>query len=104
MGPRSLLSALLLAGCGGPVAAPEDLAHVHVMPDFSVAPDATVPTGPDSLADTGLYADFAARTLAPGVIRFRPRYELWSDGATKERYLWLPPGTKIDTRDMDAWR
>jgi len=58
----------------------------------------------DSLKATGLYADIASGTLADGVRAFRPQYELWSDGATKRRWLWLPPGTRIDTSDMDAWK
>jgi hypothetical protein len=60
-------------------------------------------TGPDRLSDTGLYADFGTRTLAPGVMAFSPRYPFWSDGAEKNRYLLLPPGTKIDTSEIDQW-
>jgi hypothetical protein len=59
---------------------------------------------PTSLADTGLYSDFANETLAPHVQAFEPQFVLWSDGATKKRYFYLPPGTKIDTSDMDAWQ
>lgn len=58
---------------------------------------------PQRLAHTGLYADFARRVLAPGVMPFAPVYPLWSDGAQKRRWLWLPPGTTIDGRDPDAW-
>src|SRR5262249_50775443 len=29
---------------------------------------------------------------------------LWSDGAEKQRYLYLPPSTQIDTSNMDAWK
>jgi hypothetical protein len=35
---------------------------------------------------------------------FVPRFELWSDGAEKRRFVWLPPGTQIDTNDMDSWQ
>jgi hypothetical protein len=59
---------------------------------------------PTRLSETGLYADFATRTLAEGVIPLRPRYPLWSDGAEKRRWLRLPVGARIDTSDMDAWR
>jgi mono/diheme cytochrome c family protein len=58
---------------------------------------------PARLADTGLYADFAARTLAPGVLSFSPQYPLWTDGATKRRWISIPPGTWIDASDPDAW-
>jgi hypothetical protein len=57
----------------------------------------------DRLSDTGLYADIATGTLAEGVRPFRPQWELWSDGATKRRFLSLPPGTRIDTSNMDGW-
>jgi hypothetical protein len=58
---------------------------------------------PQRLSDTGLYADHAARTLAPGVMAFTPSYELWSDGAEKQRWISLPPGTRIDTHQPDHW-
>jgi hypothetical protein len=58
---------------------------------------------PARLSDTGLYADIASETLRPGVLAFTPRFPLWSDGAAKRRWIWLPPGTRIDTRDQDAW-
>ncbi|MCC6673057.1 MAG: hypothetical protein IT458_18475 [Planctomycetes bacterium] len=62
-----------------------------------------VATAPQRLADTGLYADFAARTLAPGVLTFTPQYPLWTDGAAKQRWVALPPGTAIDASDVDHW-
>jgi hypothetical protein len=55
------------------------------------------------LSQTGLYRDIAAKELAPDLIEFEPSYKLWSDGADKTRWLRLPPGTKIDTSDMDHW-
>jgi len=55
------------------------------------------------LSETGLYRDIAARTLAPSVTPFEPTYKLWSDGAQKQRWIRLPPGTRIDTSDMDHW-
>ncbi|MBS2012602.1 MAG: hypothetical protein JST00_06945 [Deltaproteobacteria bacterium] len=65
------------------------------------APDTAPVTGPTLLSQTGLYSDFAARTIAPDLIAFAPRYEFWSDGAKKGRWLYLPPGTKIDTSQID---
>jgi hypothetical protein len=56
------------------------------------------------LSDTGLYSDAASETLGDGVVAFRAKFELWSDGATKRRFLYLPPGTTVDTSDMDDWR
>jgi hypothetical protein len=59
---------------------------------------------PPLLSGTGLYADVATRTLAPGVVEFKPRYQLWTDGAQKRRFIALPPGTQIDSSDMDHWK
>lgn len=64
---------------------------------------APVIVGPEKLSETGLYTDFAARTVTPGVLEFSPKYPLWADGAEKRRFLWLPEGTKIDTSSMDDW-
>jgi len=62
-------------------------------------------TLPELLSETGLYVDLTAgEALAPDVLEYRPRFELWSDGAEKRRFLRLPPGTQIDTADMDFWR
>jgi hypothetical protein len=58
---------------------------------------------PEHLACTGLYADWASQTIAPGVRPYTPGFTLWSDGAEKSRYIYLPPGTQIDTTDMDQW-
>jgi hypothetical protein len=58
---------------------------------------------PAHLACTGLYADWASRTIAPGIRPYTPGFTLWSDGAEKSRYIYLPPGTQIDTTDMDQW-
>ncbi|HSD21430.1 MAG TPA: hypothetical protein VLC54_15395 [Anaeromyxobacter sp.] len=66
----------------------------------AVAPDAPAPT---RLADTGLYADFAARRVAADVLPYTPQYPLWSDGATKRRWVRLPRGAAIDASDPDAW-
>jgi len=56
------------------------------------------------LADTGLYRDFATRTIADGIRPYSPQYPLWTDGATKLRWVSLPAGSTIDASDADAWR
>lgn len=38
-----------------------------------------------------------------GSVAFEPTYRLWSDAAEKRRWFRLPPGTQIDTTDMDHW-
>jgi hypothetical protein len=58
---------------------------------------------PATLAATGLYADVATKTLAPGVRSYVPQYPLWTDGARKARFVALPPGAPIDATDPDLW-
>lgn len=58
---------------------------------------------PERLADTGLYADLATKTVAADVLAFSPQYPLWTDGAAKRRWIRLPPGTAIDASNPDRW-
>ncbi len=58
---------------------------------------------PTELRCTGLYLDWKTKTVAPGVRLYDPGLHLWSDGASKTRWIYLPPGTKIDTSNMDQW-
>ena len=57
---------------------------------------------PGTLQETGLYADWATKTVAAGTLLFSPQYSLWSDGATKTRWMRLPKGTFIDARNPDV--
>lgn len=69
-------------------------------------PDCTIPEGavlPGELRCTGLYSNWDMRTLRCGVKAYAPAYELWSDGAAKQRYVWLPPGSSIDVSNPDDW-
>lgn len=56
---------------------------------------------PQQLADTGLYADIASHRIADDVHAYDPQYPLWSDGASKRRWIRLPPGASIDAGDPD---
>lgn len=58
---------------------------------------------PQRLSETGLFTDTARGILEPAVKAYAPRFELWSDGATKRRWWWIPKETRIDTSDMDSW-
>jgi hypothetical protein len=56
-----------------------------------------------SLSETGLYSDITAKTIAPSNLMFSPQYPLWTDGAGKKRWIYLPPGRSIDARRVDDW-
>lgn len=83
----------LLGACGDPAAGLL----------IAAGPPAPAPGPAQRLSETGLYADLRAGTLAAGVRPFTPRFALWSDGEQKSRYLYLPPGARIDVTDMDHW-
>jgi hypothetical protein len=44
------------------------------------------------------------KQIAPSALPYVPGVVLWSDGAEKRRFLFLPPAAKIDTSNMDVWR
>lgn len=88
-------SALGVAGRAGGAATQRASAEVPPLAGFG---------GAALLSQTGLYADIALQILAEGVLPYSPLGELWADGATKQRWIWLPPSAQIDTTDMDQWR
>jgi hypothetical protein len=61
------------------------------------------PPPPPCMGPPGLYQDGSCEELAEGVEPYEPLYELWSDGAEKDRFIYLPPGTTIDTTNPDRW-
>ncbi|MDF3062816.1 MAG: hypothetical protein K0S06_2925 [Microvirga sp.] len=66
-------------------------------------PQSAGPKPPRTLEETGLYSDFATLQVDQRHLAFSPQYPLWTDGATKRRWISLPPGTAIDGSDPDAW-
>jgi mono/diheme cytochrome c family protein len=58
---------------------------------------------PPRLQDTGLYADWQAKTVAPQNLAYSPQYPLWSDGAGKTRWLSIPRGKWIEASNADRW-
>jgi hypothetical protein len=58
---------------------------------------------PSDVFCIGLYEDHDPSKHALSAHAYTPGVVLWSDGAEKQRYLYLPPSTEIDTSDMDAW-
>jgi hypothetical protein len=89
--------------CGGQTggASPSDAGADATMPYAAECADAASP--PATLECTGLYTDLASKTLAPGIQPYAPAVPLWSDYGEKQRWIYLPPGTKIDASDPDDW-
>ncbi|MDA1052346.1 MAG: PQQ-dependent sugar dehydrogenase [Planctomycetota bacterium] len=48
---------------------------------------------PKLLSQTGLFASVRGHQVASGLIPYSVNAPLWSDGASKERYIYLPPTT-----------
>ncbi len=99
----SLLPLIEGGGSSEASAAPGKVAEASVPPD--APPDRCADAGvpPSTLECAGLYSDFASRTVDPGAQAYAPAVPLWSDGATKERWIELPAGQKIDASDPNEW-
>ena len=78
--------AVLLLGLAGIGAAPPG----HGVDDTAV----TASAYPATLAEFGFFTDAGAQRPAKGVTPYRLNTPLWSDGAEKLRFLYLPPGAK----------
>jgi hypothetical protein len=70
----------------------------------AVAGGARQATPPTLLSETGLYAAGRIGTIDASNRPFSPQYPLWSDGAIKRRWIFLPPGRAIDASDDRAWQ
>ena len=87
-----VVPAVLLAGCEG-----------GSLRDCSTEDISAAIALPDRLSQTGLYADIGTQTLSASALEFTPQFPLWTDGAKKRRWLVLPEGGVVDTRDAEHW-
>jgi hypothetical protein len=71
--------------------------------DARAPPNCDAGTTPMALACTRLYSDWTQLTVAPDVQAYTPGVAMWADGADSSRWIWLPPGQKIDTTDLNNW-
>jgi uncharacterized repeat protein (TIGR03806 family) len=60
------------------------------------ASDTNASAFPRHLSETGIFADPKTLTPAKGLIPYSVNAELWSDGATKERFIAIPGNGKIE--------
>lgn len=58
---------------------------------------------PPVLSATGLYENITAKQVSAALLEFTPKYVLWSDGADKQRWIYLPECERIDSTAMDEW-
>jgi cytochrome c553 len=65
--------------------------------------ETAAPVAPRLLSQTGLYADAATLMVDKRNRVFSPQYPLWSDGATKRRWVRLPEGSQINIADLANW-
>lgn len=100
LSPRWTLALLAAAACGDNQGQPDAQLPPIDAPMRDAPPDAD-PL--QTLAGTGLCADRACTQINPGIREYAPRVSFWDDTATKRRWIYLPPGSKIDTTDMDHW-
>ncbi len=63
----------------------------------------SAPALPERLSETGLYRAGTLLVHADNY-SYTPQYPLWSDGAAKRRWLYVPPGSAIDASNPDAWQ
>jgi hypothetical protein len=71
--------------------------------DARPPPDCDAGVEPVALACTHLYSDWTQLTLASDVQAYQPGATMWADGADSSRWIWLPPGQKVDTTDLNNW-
>jgi hypothetical protein len=58
---------------------------------------------PQTLTDTGCYSNVATQTVIAGALPYEINSPLWSDGATKHRFIVLPDKATIGYTATGAW-
>ena len=101
--PRALFRKVLLAACLGCLATPCDpLLHAAAYLALpQTAADNTPP--PPLLSQTGAFADVREMTPAAALMPYDLIVPFWSDGATKQRWMSLPTGSKIKFAPAGEW-
>ena len=58
---------------------------------------------PVLLSETGLYSDTPSHQIHSALLHYEPKYQLWSDGEDKDRWIYIPECEIIDSSDSDNW-
>ena len=100
---RCIVSNTPSATCSGPINLATAIAAGAALAVAGAAADEAPAPLPQTLRAAGLFVAGSTSEVRPELLPFSPQYPLWSDGATKRRWIHLPPGTLIDASDPDAW-
>lgn len=57
---------------------------------------------PQTLSETGLFADLSDLSPAPGLLPYQPNLKFWSDHADKKRWFGIPNGSGLMTWQMEG--
>jgi cytochrome c553 len=82
---------------------------LSVVAAHTISRDETAGANPDGLrpparlSEAGLYAPASLDVIDPRNRPFSPQYPLWSDGAVKRRWVYLPPNVAINVGEDDEW-
>ncbi len=87
---RFLAAAVLIVSCS----------EAH-QPSFLAAEPQDAQNAPALLSGTKLYEDFSGRIVNREFVPYSPKFPLWTDGAAKDRWAYLPG--VIDSRDQNNW-
>lgn len=101
---EGLLLAAVLAACGdGATPGGDEPSGEEVAEPRGLVADPSAPF-PELLSEVGLYTALPDTSrLAPQALAYVPRWELWSDGLDKARWLVLPKGGAVDIGDRARW-
>ena len=58
---------------------------------------------PGRLSETPLYSNIITKEFHPALRLYTPEFQLWSDGAEKARWVYVPECSTVDTSDMNNW-
>lgn len=77
---------------------------LHSVPCFALCNGPLIPDQPPSkLSETGIFEDLKDLKPCSGVVEYDVNSPLWSDGASKRRWIRLPLGGKIQFMPDDPW-
>ncbi|MFI4875911.1 MAG: PQQ-dependent sugar dehydrogenase, partial [Blastopirellula sp. JB062] len=80
------------------------LNNLHGAEPYLKMPKSELDFLPEKLSETGAFQEVASMTLAPGAIEYDVNSPLWSDGAFKRRWAFVPAGQKVEFSADEPWK